>query len=107
MFFSPPSIFVHCKKDCCLMPPAILYYAIPGFVLLLSIEAWFSYKEQKNLYETKDTFSSISLGLGNLLSGLITKGLIFGLFTLLYRWRLFTLDGSQWWHWALAFFADD
>jgi sterol desaturase/sphingolipid hydroxylase (fatty acid hydroxylase superfamily) len=89
------------------MPPAVLYYAIPGFVLLLSIEAWFSFREQRHLYETKDTFSSISLGLGNLFSGLITKGLIFGLFTLLYQWRLFTLDGSRWWHWALAFFADD
>jgi sterol desaturase/sphingolipid hydroxylase (fatty acid hydroxylase superfamily) len=89
------------------MSPALLYYAIPGFVLLLSIEAWFSYKDQKALYETKDTFSSLALGIGNVASGLITKGLIFGLFTLLYQWRLFTLDGSQWWHWALAFIADD
>ncbi len=89
------------------MPPALLYYAIPGFVLLVGLEAWFSYREQKELYEAKDTFSSLALGLGNVATGLITKALIFGLFMLLYRWRLFTLDGSQWWHWALAFFADD
>jgi sterol desaturase/sphingolipid hydroxylase (fatty acid hydroxylase superfamily) len=89
------------------MPPGLLYYAIPGFVLLLSIEAWFSYREHKGLYETRDTFSSLALGIGNVVTGLITKGLIFGLFMLLYRWRLFTLDGSHWWHWALAFFADD
>ncbi len=76
------------------MPPAILYYAIPGFILLLSIEAWFSYREQKALYETRDTFSSLALGLGNIATNLITKALIFGLFTLLYRWRLFTLDGG-------------
>jgi sterol desaturase/sphingolipid hydroxylase (fatty acid hydroxylase superfamily) len=89
------------------MSPALLYYAIPGFVLLLSIEAWFSYREHKELYETRDTFSSLALGLGNVATGLITKALIFGLFMLLYQWRLFTLDGSHWWHWALAFFADD
>lgn len=89
------------------MSPAILYYAIPGFVLLLLIEAWYSYKEQKALYDTKDTFSSLALGIGNVLSGLITKALIYGLFALLYRFRFFTLDGSQWWHWALAFLADD
>ncbi|MBN8852496.1 MAG: C-5 sterol desaturase [Sphingobacteriales bacterium 50-39] len=89
------------------MPPNILYYAIPGFVILLSLEAWFSYREGRHLYETKDTFSSLALGLGNVATGLITKALIFGLFTLLYRWRLFTLDGSRWWHWVLAFFADD
>lgn len=35
------------------MPPAILFYAIPFFVLLLSVEAWFSFKENKNLYEKK------------------------------------------------------
>jgi sterol desaturase/sphingolipid hydroxylase (fatty acid hydroxylase superfamily) len=89
------------------MPPALLFYAIPGFVLLLSIEAWFSYRAHKELYETRDTFSSLALGLGNVATGLITKAMIFGLFLLLYQWRLFTLDGSHWWHWALAFFADD
>jgi sterol desaturase/sphingolipid hydroxylase (fatty acid hydroxylase superfamily) len=89
------------------MPPALLYYAIPGFVVLLTIEAIFSAMEKKGLYETKDTFSSLALGIGNVLTGLITKGLIFGLFMLLYRFRLFTLDASAWWVWILAFFADD
>ncbi|HEX4850696.1 MAG TPA: sterol desaturase family protein, partial [Puia sp.] len=89
------------------MPPAILYYAIPFFLLLLIIEAIFSYKEQKHLYEVKDTFSSLALGIGNLLSGLITKAVIFGLFMLVYQVRLFNLDASKWWVWLLAFFADD
>ena len=75
------------------MPPAILYYAIPGFfVFLLSIEAWFSCKENKDLYEKKDTWSSLALGIGNVLTGFVTKALIFGLFSLLYEFRFFTLD---------------
>ena len=85
----------------------LLYYAIPGFVLLLCLEAWFSYREHSELYEVKDTFSSLAMGLGNVATGLITKGLIFSLFMLIYQVRLFTLDGSRWWHWVLAFFADD
>lgn len=89
------------------MPPAILYYAIPGFVLLLSIEAWFSYRENRHLYETKDTWASLGLGIGNVLVGFVTKALIFGLFTLLYKYRVFTLDDSKWWFWVLLFFADD
>ncbi len=89
------------------MQPAILFYAIPFFVLLLSIEAWFSYRENKNLYEKKDTWSSLVLGIGNVLTGFVTKALIFGLFTLLYKYRLFTLDSSAWWVWILLFFADD
>lgn len=89
------------------MPPAILYYAIPFFVLLLSIEAWFSYRENKKLYETKDTFGSLGLGIGNVLTGFVTKALIFGLFTFIYKCRLFQLDANHWWYWVLLFFADD
>lgn len=62
------------------MPPAILYYAIPGFVLLLSIEAWASYRENRHLYEKRDTLSSLSLGIGNVVVGFATKAMIFGLF---------------------------
>lgn len=89
------------------MQPAILFYAIPFFVLLLSLEALFSYRENKDLYEKKDTWSSLALGIGNVLTGFITKALIFGLFTILYKYRLFTLEASNWWVWVLLFFADD
>lgn len=89
------------------MPPAILYYAIPGFVLLLSLEAWFSYRENRDLYEKKDTWTSLGLGIGNVLTGFITKALIFALFTFLYQFRIFDLHASLWWYWVLLFFADD
>lgn len=89
------------------MPPVILYYAIPFFVLLLSIEAWFSYKESKHLYHTKDTFGSLGLGIGNVITGFFTKALIFGFFTFLYNHRIFQLDIGVWWYWILLFFADD
>lgn len=90
-----------------IMPPALLYYAIPGFVLLLSLEAWFSYKENKQLYEKKDTWSSLGLGVGNVLVGFVTKAMIFALFTFLYEYRIFDLNENTWWYWVLLFFADD
>lgn len=89
------------------MPPAILYYAIPFFVLLLSVEAWFSYRENKKLYELKDTLGSLGLGIGNVVTSLFTKALIFGLFTFIYQFRLFNPDAGKWWYWLLLFFADD
>ncbi len=89
------------------MPPALLYYAIPGFLVLLSLEAWFSYRENKHLYETRDTWGSLGLGIGNVIVGFATKALIFGWFSFLYRFRIFELDASQWWYWVLLFFADD
>lgn len=89
------------------MPPNLLYYAIPGFIILLVIEAILSAVQKKEAYEIKDTFSSLTLGIGNVLTGLITKAAIFGLFTIVYKFRLFELNTSNWWVWALAFFADD
>jgi sterol desaturase/sphingolipid hydroxylase (fatty acid hydroxylase superfamily) len=87
------------------MAAPILLYAIPGFLLLLSIEAWFSYKENRQLFEVKDTWSSLAMG--NVLTGFVTKAMIFGLFTFIYQFRIFTLDAGQWWYWVLLFFADD
>jgi sterol desaturase/sphingolipid hydroxylase (fatty acid hydroxylase superfamily) len=88
------------------MEPVVLFFAIPGFVILLLLEAWYSWKEQKHFYEPKDTFSSLAMGIGNVLTGFISKLLVFGAFTLVYRYRLFTLENT-WWMWVLAFFADD
>ena len=89
------------------MPPIVLFYAIPVFVILLSVEAWYSWREHKHLYESYDTWTSLALGIGNVLTGLITKGLILTLFTFLYKHRLFQLDYQTWWFWVLLFFADD
>jgi len=88
------------------MAPEILYFAIPGFVVLLLLEALYSWKEHRELYEVKDTFSSLAMGIGNVISGFLAKLVVFGAFTLVYQVRLFTLPFA-WWMWLLAFFADD
>src|SRR5688500_6319175 len=88
------------------MAPEILYFAIPGFVVLLLLEVWFSWKEQKDFYEVKDTFSSLAMGIGNVISGFLAKLVVLGAFTGVYHFRLFTLPFT-WWMWLLAFFADD
>ncbi|RYY99192.1 MAG: sterol desaturase family protein [Chitinophagaceae bacterium] len=89
------------------MPPALLYYAIPFFLVLLGIEAWISTRGHHNLYERRDTWGSLGLGIGNVLTGFVTKALIFGLFLGIYRLRLFELLPSAWWFWPLLLLADD
>jgi sterol desaturase/sphingolipid hydroxylase (fatty acid hydroxylase superfamily) len=84
----------------------LIHYAIPGFVILVSAEAIFSAVEKKDLYESKDAFSSMAMGIGNVIFGLGTKLMILAIFTFLYRFRLFTL-GYAWWVWLLAFFCED
>ena len=89
------------------MGPAVLFYAIPAFVLLVIAEWYYSYKEQKDLYEPNDAFSSMALGIGNVISGFGSKVLVFGAFFLVYKFRIYTLNASYWWVWGLAFFGDD
>ena len=86
--------------------PYLLWYAIPGFVILLIIEAALAARMRMDLYELPDTAASITLGLGMMLIGLATKPPVFLLYTFLYKFAIFKL-GYAWWVWILAFFADE
>lgn len=84
----------------------LIHWAIPGFVLLLLIEIVINSIHHRDLYETKDTFSSLAMGIGNVIIGFWGKVLVFATYYFLYQFRLFTL-GWEWYIWILAFFADD
>lgn len=87
--------------------PDLIHFAIPGFVLLLVAEAVFDTLSKREMYELKDTFSSLAMGIGNVLTGLITKGVIFAVYMWIYQFRIFTLEPNQWWVWVAILFADD
>lgn len=89
------------------MPPQILNYAIPAFILLLVVEAVFDAVDRRGLYEARDTAASLAMGVGNVLTNLFAKALVFGAFMLLYEARLFDVPPTAWWAWTLLFFADD
>lgn len=83
-----------------------LTYAFPIFILLILIEIFISAREQLHLYEIKDSWASLAMGLGATVIGTVTKFLAFGVYTFLYEYRLFDI-GWAWWAWVLLFFADD
>ena len=85
----------------------LIQYAIPGFVILLVVEVFVSARQQKDYYEVKDTASSLSMGIGNVLIGLVGKVIVFSAYSLVYQFRFFTIDMTQWWAWVMLFFADD
>ena len=87
--------------------PNILIPAIPGFISLIILEVIFAIKTQRELYEVKDAATSISLGLGNLFIGIVTKTFILVFFLWIYKYRLFTISYDAWWAWVLVLFADD
>lgn len=85
----------------------LIQYAIPGFVLLLVAEVIVTAIQHKDYYDTKDTASSLTMGIGNVVVGFVGKALVFGTYSLVYQFRVFTIDMTQWWAWAVLFFADD
>jgi len=76
--------------------PDILHLAIPGFALLLLAEVIFDTISKRELFETKDTFSSLAMGIGNVVVGLATKGVIFALYLWIYQFRIITLYSCYW-----------
>ena len=86
------------------MDPVV--WAIPFFLILISIELYVNWKQQLELYEKKEALSSIGMGLGSLVIDILTKGLALGTYTILYQYRLFDI-GWHWWAWILIIFADD
>ncbi len=87
--------------------PELIYYAIPFFIITLIIEIIVDTREKTNAYETKDAVTSISMGLGNVFLGILSKALVFGIFIYLYdNFRLFTIPFT-WWAWILILFAED
>ncbi|MGB5464321.1 MAG: sterol desaturase family protein [Aureibaculum sp.] len=87
--------------------PNLIHYAIPFFIITLIIEIVVNTREKANAYETKDAITSITMGLGNVLLGLISKGLVFAILIIIYeKFRFFTIP-FVWWAWVLIIVLED
>ena len=90
---------------------AVLYYAIPFFVLLLVVEALsFRYaRDEDDLigYDFEDTRTSLTLGLGNVIINVAWKLVVVALYVAIYELTPLRLDPSNPLTWVLLFFADD
>lgn len=76
--------------------PYIIVWAAPFMFFFVLLEWYFSMREEKKLYETKDSLGSIMVGVGNVIINLFLKILLLTLAILVYNlvpWR-FEL---QWW----------
>ncbi len=88
------------------MFPELIFHAIPFFVGLILLEVALSAYLKVKTYALKDTFSSIAMGLGNVVIGLVGKALVLAAFVWVHQFAFFDL-GYTWWAWVLCFFADD
>jgi sterol desaturase/sphingolipid hydroxylase (fatty acid hydroxylase superfamily) len=87
--------------------PDLILWAIPFFVVTVIAEGIVLSKKHPSGYFVKDALASISMGLGNVAVGFISKLLIAFVIVMLYdNFRFFTL-GFEWWVWILILLADD
>jgi sterol desaturase/sphingolipid hydroxylase (fatty acid hydroxylase superfamily) len=91
----------------------LVQLSIPAFILLVVAEALVSALDKRGLYEAKDTFSSLAMGVGNVLTGLLSKAMVMAAYVAVYQFRL--LDFGYAWSefpseaylWVILFFAED
>lgn len=87
--------------------PDLIVYAIPFFAVSVIIEGIIIARKNPRSYLIKDALASISMGLGNVGIGFISKLLVIFVITFLYEnFRLSTLPFA-WWTWLIVLFADD
>ncbi|MDP9134529.1 MAG: sterol desaturase family protein, partial [Actinomycetota bacterium] len=88
----------------------VLYYAIPFFVLLLVVEAIsFRHYHEDDLvgYEPRDTRTSLTMGVGNVVVNVAWKLVVVVVYAALYELTPFRMPEDAWWAWVLLFLADD
>jgi len=86
--------------------PNPIYFAIPAFVALIIAEMIHARLTGKTEYEPRDTAASLTMGVGNTVSGIILGGLAAAWFLYIEQFALFDI-GWALWAFALAFVLDD
>lgn len=92
--------------------PDLILHAIPAFVLLLAVEAISFHvlrhdDHELKGYESKDTATSLSMGLGNVFINIGWKVVVLGAYAGLHELTPLRIPADAWWAWVLIFFADD
>jgi sterol desaturase/sphingolipid hydroxylase (fatty acid hydroxylase superfamily) len=86
--------------------PDPVNYAIPGFVLLVLAEMAVARLRDRKRFCPKDTLTSLALGLGSTIAGLLTAGFVYAIAMGVYQFRIFTIPFAWYWF-VLAFVLDD
>jgi sterol desaturase/sphingolipid hydroxylase (fatty acid hydroxylase superfamily) len=80
--------------------------AVPAFVLLVLAEMIVAAIKDRTRYEPRDTLTSLALGLGSTVAGVLSAGAVFALATWVWQFRVFDI-GFAWYWFVVAFVIDD
>ncbi len=82
--------------------------AVPFFILAIILEiALARLGWVKTHYEPRDTLTSLAMGLGRGIPGVLLGGMIFAVTVVVYNHRIFTVPFGAVWGWVAIFFLED
>lgn len=91
-----------------LLNDQLLLFATPIFLFTMCAEAWYSHERNLQLYDKRDTITSISLGAFTVFFEFVFKLTALLTFEILHEISpLRDVVERQWWVFVLLFFADD
>lgn len=80
----------------------IIAYAVPGFILFMIVEGIFARGHEPAIYEKKDTITSLSMGIGKMVTGFAANILVLIGLGFAYWVSPFQIVMDSWWKWAIA-----
>lgn len=78
------------------MKDSLVFIAIPFFFLLIGVELLYFYIIKQKRYRLNDSITNLSLGIGNQVTGALTKSLVFGLVIWVYENYAFFHIPNSW-----------
>ncbi len=96
LFFGAEPIHFEHVENIANDAPEIIVWAAPFMFVFVLIEYYFSRKEQKDLYNRKETFASICVGVGNVIIAFFLKFGLFFLVILVYNFVPWRIE-FEWW----------
>ena len=86
--------------------PNPVTYAIPAFVLLVLAEMLAAWARDRRRYCPRDTLTSLALGTGSTVAGILVGGMALAISYWVYSFRVFDI-GYQWYWFVICFVVDD
>ncbi|TFU00387.1 sterol desaturase family protein [Polymorphobacter arshaanensis] len=86
--------------------PDPVQIAVPFFILLIIIEMVAVKRGARGAYDWRDSATSLTMGMGSTLAGLLSAGIVAGLAFWFWQHRLFDIP-IAWWSGILCFVLDD
>ncbi len=86
--------------------PDPVQIAVPFFILLIIIEMVAVKRGARGAYDWRDSATSLTMGMGSTLAGLLSAGIVAGLAFWFWQHRLFDIP-IAWWSGVLCFVLDD